>query len=79
VAKLSETQVKYSLSDIKAAFASFEATDAFSVLKNGKWEHAPMIFGMVQPRAEGTACKVGKLSKVMDFPEYLEKHFEKVA
>jgi hypothetical protein len=70
---------KLSLSEVKSAWAAYEATDAFSVLKDGKWRHEPIKYqmGMALPKPEGTACKVGKLSKVMDFPEYIEKHWVK--
>ena len=65
----------YSLAQIKSAWTAYEAADAFSVLKEGKWTHTPVI-GQEMRRPEGTACKVGKLSKVMDFPEYLEKEWK---
>jgi len=66
----------YSLEDIKVAWKQYEEAQAFSVLKDGKWKDMVIEFDNPLPKPEGTACKIDKLSKVMDFPEFLEKHYK---
>ncbi len=67
----------YSLADIKAAWKVFEDSSAFCVMKDGKWTNTPLINGYVPAsKIDGTAAKVRFIKDVMDFPEFLEKHFK---
>jgi len=66
------------LSDVKRAWAKYKSIQVFSVLRNGKWEDKPLLNGERAPRrVEGTAAKIQSLKNVMEFPEYLEKHWVK--
>ncbi len=68
--------MNYSLEEIKKAWEKFDKSQAFCVLKNGKWEYTPLLNGIRPPaKIEGTAAKIRTLKDVMDFPEYLEKHW----
>ncbi len=66
----------YSLEDIKVAWKKYDEAKAFCVLKNGKWEDTLLLNGVRPPaKIDGTAAKVRALKDVIDFPEYLEKHW----
>ena len=68
--------MNYSLDDIKKAWKKFNEAQAFCILKNGKWENTPLINGVRPPaKIDGTAARTRPLKDVMDFPEYLEKHY----
>ncbi len=70
--------MKYTITEIKAAWEKFKSLSAFCVLKEGKWENTPMIEGFRPPeRLQATAARTRPLKEVMDFPEYLEKHWGK--
>lgn len=66
----------YSIEEIKRAWKKFDESQAFCVLKNGKWEDTPLLNGVRPPtKIEGTAAKIRPLKDVMDFVEYLEKYY----
>jgi len=66
----------YTLAQINAAWKQYQDHKCFSFLKDGKWTHRPMGGGYI-PSPEGCrAAKMRNLMDVMDFPEYLEKHYK---
>lgn len=67
----------YSFHEVKAAFEQYETAQAFSVMKDGKWTHTPLVNGVKQPRTiDGTAARTQALDHVMGFPEFLKSHWK---
>jgi hypothetical protein len=66
----------YTLEDIQTAYKEYESINVLRVLKDGKWR-TEVLDGRPRGNFEGTSAQVVKLSKVIDFPEYLEDMWTK--
>ena len=67
---------KFTISEIRNAWSSYQTKTAFQVLRGGEWITEPND-GRKRGRIEGTSAHVIPMQKAMSFPDFLEKVWTK--